>query len=119
MAADDDGLVLTFGEALVGYSSPERSLRSAQTFTRFLGGADLNVAVGLSRLGRPARWASVLGDDQHADYVADTVGGLGIDLAVARGTGPTGLMFKAGGADGDPEVLQVRAAPPLPPTPTW
>jgi sugar/nucleoside kinase (ribokinase family) len=100
--------VLTFGEALVGYGSTEDNLRTATQFTRFPGGADLNVAVGLTHLGVHTIWASVLGDDAHADYLADTVGRLGITPLVRRASGPTALMFKAGGATGDPEVLQVR-----------
>jgi sugar/nucleoside kinase (ribokinase family) len=104
----DKRSVLTFGEALVGYASVEDNLRFATQFTRFPGGADLNVAVGLSRLGIRTIWASVLGNDAHADYLADAIGGLGITPLVRRVSGPTALMFKAGGADGDPEVLQVR-----------
>ena len=100
--------VLTFGEALVGYGSVEDNLRAATKFTRFPGGADLNVAVGLTRLGLRATWASVLGEDPHGDYLADAVDQLGIFPLVRRAAGPTALMFKAGGADGDPEVLQVR-----------
>jgi sugar/nucleoside kinase (ribokinase family) len=100
--------VLTFGEALIGYASVEDNLRTATQFTRFPGGADLNVAVGLTRLGVRTTWASVLGDDAHADYLADAVGQLGIIPLVQRASGPTALMFKAGGATGDPEVLQVR-----------
>lgn len=100
--------VLTFGEALVGYGSDEANLRTASQFTRFPGGADLNVAVGLTRLGVRATWASVLGEDAHGDYLADAVDQLGITPLVRRAAGPTALMFKAGGADGDPEVLQVR-----------
>lgn len=100
--------VLTFGEALAGYGSVEPSLRSATQFTRFPGGADLNVSVGLTNLGVHATWASVLGDDAHGDYLADAVGQLGITPLVRRAAGPTALMFKAGGAEGDPEVLQIR-----------
>ncbi|HLM20732.1 MAG TPA: sugar kinase [Propionibacteriaceae bacterium] len=100
--------VLTFGEALVGYGSVEDNLRTATQFTRFPGGADLNVAVGLTRLGVRTTWASVLGEDAHGDYLADAVGQLGITPLIRRGKGATALMFKAGGADGDPEVLQVR-----------
>jgi sugar/nucleoside kinase (ribokinase family) len=100
--------VLTFGEALVGYGSVEDDLRTATEFTRFPGGADLNVAVGLQRLGIHAVWASVLGEDAHGDYLADAVYQLGIRPLVQRASGPTALMFKAGGADRDPEVLQVR-----------
>ena len=102
--------VLTFGEALVGYASVEGDLRTATHFTRFPGGADLNVAVGLTRLGVRTTWASVLGNDAHGDYLADVVGQLGMTPLVRRADGPTALMFKAGGADGDPEVLQVRHA---------
>jgi sugar/nucleoside kinase (ribokinase family) len=99
---------MTFGEALVGYGSVEGSLRTATQFTRFPGGADLNVAVGLKRLRIRAMWASVLGNDVHADYLADAVAGLGIAPLVHRAPGRTALMFKAGGATGDPEVLQIR-----------
>jgi sugar/nucleoside kinase (ribokinase family) len=102
--------VLTFGEALVGYGSVEDNLRTATQFNRFPGGAELNVAVGLTRLGVRTTWASVLGNDAHGDYIADTVGQLGVSPLVRRASGPTALMFKAGGADGDPEVLQVRHA---------
>jgi len=100
--------VLTFGEALVGYGSIEDDLKVATQFTRFPGGADLNVAVGLTRLGIRATWDSVLGNDPHGDYLADAVDQLGITPLVRRAAGPLALMFKAGGADGDPEVLQVR-----------
>jgi sugar/nucleoside kinase (ribokinase family) len=100
--------VLLFGEALVGYGSVEPTLRTATQFTRFPGGADLNVAVGLSRLGVRATWASVLGDDAHGDYLVDAVAQLGITPLAPRAPGPTALMFKAGGGDRDPEVLQVR-----------
>ena len=107
-AGTRDPGVLLFGEALVGYGSVEPTLRTAQQFTRFPGGADLNVAVGLSLLGIRATWASVLGDDAHGDYLADAVDQLGITSVVRRTAGPTALMFKAGGGDRDPEVLQVR-----------
>jgi sugar/nucleoside kinase (ribokinase family) len=100
--------VLTFGEALVGYGTVEDNLRTAIQFTRFPGGADLNVAVGLTRLGVRTSWASVLGEDAHGDYLADAVDQLGITPLVRRAAGTTALMFKAGGATGDPEVLQVR-----------
>jgi sugar/nucleoside kinase (ribokinase family) len=100
--------VLTFGEALVGYGSVGDNLRTATQFTRFPGGAELNVAVGLTRFGIRATWASVLGQDPHGDYLADAISDLGVIPLVRRASGPTALMFKAGGASGDPEVLQVR-----------
>jgi len=102
--------VLTFGEALVGYATNADNLRLGSQFSRFPGGADLNVAVALTRLGTKATWASVLGDDPHGDYLADVAAEQGVGLALARAAGSTALMFKAGGRDSDPEVLQVRAA---------
>jgi 2-dehydro-3-deoxygluconokinase len=109
MNADDSSpSVLTFGEALVGYATEEPALRAATTFTRFLGGAELNVAVGLTRLGIHATWVSVVGEDAHGDYVTDTVNSLGVRSVIHRAPAPTALMFKAGGHDADPEVSQVR-----------
>ena len=100
--------VLTFGEALVGYASATGDLARSTTFTRFLGGADLNVAVALVRLGVPATWSGVLGDDAHGDYASSRVGELGVRAVVRRAPGPTAVMFKAGGGGDDPEVLQLR-----------
>jgi 2-dehydro-3-deoxygluconokinase len=92
----------------VGYATTQDTLSTAGSFTRFPGGADLNVAVGLSRLGVPATWATVLGQDPHGDYLVDLVSRLGIRTIIRRASGPTALMFKATGGTGDPKVLQVR-----------
>lgn len=100
--------VLTVGEALVGYCTTEPALRTATNFERFLGGAELNVAVGLTRLGTHTTWASVLGDDAHGDFVTDRLDQLGVDRRVRRVPGQTALMFKAGVGSDDPEILQVR-----------
>jgi len=102
------GGVLTFGEAIVGYGSSDGDLARSTTFTRFLGGADLNVAVALVRLGVPATWAGVLGDDAHGDYASARVDTLGVRALVRRAPGPTAVMFKAQGDGDDPEVLQLR-----------
>jgi hypothetical protein len=92
--AASSGSVLTFGEGLVGYATTQDTLSTAGFFTRFPGGADLNVAVGLSRLGVPATWATVLGHDPHGDYLVDLVSRLGIRTVIRRASGPTALMFK-------------------------
>ena len=86
--------VLTFGEALVGYATVEDNLRVATQFSRFPGGADLNVAVGLTRLGVRTTWASVLGDDAHGDYLADAVGRRGVIPLVRRASGPTWALIR-------------------------
>lgn len=100
--------VLTFGEVLVGYAARGSTLAAATTFERFLGGADLNVAVGLQRLEVPATYATVLGEDAHGDFAAARLDELAVPALLRRGPGPTAVMFKSGDGTGDPEVLQLR-----------
>src|SRR5438270_12430916 len=53
--------VLTFGEAMVRLSPPGfRRLEQARSLEVFVGGAELNTAVGLARLGHSAAWVSRL-----------------------------------------------------------
>src|SRR5438876_8892130 len=53
--------VVTFGEAMVRLSPPDfRRLEQAHSLELFTGGAELNTAVGLARLGRSTAWVSRL-----------------------------------------------------------
>src|SRR5215470_3477591 len=53
--------VLTFGEAMVRLSPPNfRRLEQARSLDLTVGGAELNTAVGLARLGHAAAWVSRL-----------------------------------------------------------
>jgi 2-dehydro-3-deoxygluconokinase len=53
--------VITFGEAMVRLSPPSfRRLEQARSLEVFVGGAELNTAVGLARLGHSAAWVSRL-----------------------------------------------------------
>jgi 2-dehydro-3-deoxygluconokinase len=53
--------VVTFGEAMVRLSPPGfRRLEQAENLDVFVGGAELNTAVALSRLGRSTTWVSRL-----------------------------------------------------------
>jgi 2-dehydro-3-deoxygluconokinase len=53
--------VVTFGEAMVRLSPPSfRRLEQARSLDLFVGGAELNTAVGLARLGRSSAWVSRL-----------------------------------------------------------
>ena len=100
--------VLTFGEALVGLRQRRRKpacCDPVHPVCRWCGPQCRR---------RPHKaWGSHhldkrLGDDAHGDYLADAIGELGIIPLVRRVSGPTALMFKAGGAGGDPQVLQIR-----------
>ena len=53
--------VVTFGEAMIRLAPPSfRRLEQAQTLEVQVGGAELNTAVGVARLGRSAAWVSRL-----------------------------------------------------------
>lgn len=89
--------VVTAGETmLVGVPSRPGRLRSATTLELRVGGAESNVAIGLSRLGLHVRWVSLLGDDEPGQVVLDRVRGEGVDTTgVQRVPGyPTGLFLR-------------------------
>src|SRR5260370_38828990 len=53
--------VITFGEAMLRLSPPNfRRLEQARSLEVFVGGAELNTAVGLARLGHSTAWGSRL-----------------------------------------------------------
>lgn len=89
--------VVTTGETmLLGVASTPGRLRHASALRLGIGGAESNVAIGLTRLGVPARWVSLLGDDEPGQTVLDRVRAEGVDTsAVRRVPGlPTGLYLR-------------------------
>jgi 2-dehydro-3-deoxygluconokinase len=64
--------VITFGEAMVRLSPPGfRRLEQARSLDLFVGGAELNTAVGLVRLGRTAAWVSRLSRNPLGRLIAN------------------------------------------------
>jgi 2-dehydro-3-deoxygluconokinase len=87
----------TLGEALVVMDPLSRGpIRHVSRFEKHVGGAELNVAVGLSRLGLRARWAGRLGDDEFGKEILAFARGEGVDVSRASldPVAPTGLYFK-------------------------
>ncbi|MFE5408482.1 PfkB family carbohydrate kinase [Microbacterium sp. NPDC056569] len=66
--------VVVVGDALID------ELRDGHGVREFVGGAALNVAVGLSRLGVPATLVAMLGDDEPASRVRRYLADFGVDL---------------------------------------
>ena len=60
--------VLIYGDAFVDYIAEDQS---NSTFTTFLGGATVNVAAGISRLGATSAFITVTGDDATSEFVRD------------------------------------------------
>lgn len=108
----DHPQVTTLGEALIVLDPLSKGpLRHVGRFEKNVGGAEFNVAVGLSRLGHAAGWAGRLGDDEFGAEILAFARGENVD--VSRATldpdAPTGLYFKEWRALGQLRVNYYRA----------
>jgi len=104
--------VLTAGEALVLLAAEEAGeLHAVERFRRFSAGAELNVAIGLARLGLRVGYLSRLGDDVFGRFIAQVMareGVVGKFAAVDAGSS-NGFMLKSLAADGaDPQIEYFR-----------
>jgi 2-dehydro-3-deoxygluconokinase len=64
--------VITFGEAMIRLSPPNfQRLEQAHSLDLRVGGAELNTAVGLARLGRSTAWVSRLTDNPLGRLIAN------------------------------------------------
>src|SRR5947207_8831305 len=64
--------VITFGEAMIRLSPPNfRRLEQARSLDLQVGGAELNTAVGVARLGRSSAWVSRLTDNPLGRLIAN------------------------------------------------
>lgn len=104
--------VVTVGEAMALMIARQSGpLESVSEFERATAGAELNVAVGLSRLGLRVGYISRLGDDSLGRHlqnfmVAERLDLRHVSIDAAR---PTGFMLKQMVADGsDPQVEYFR-----------
>jgi 2-dehydro-3-deoxygluconokinase len=71
--------VIAFGEVMVRLSPPHfQRLEQARSLDVEIGGAELNTASGLSRLGRKAAWVSRLPDNPLGRLVANRVREIGV-----------------------------------------
>lgn len=89
--------VTTLGEALIVMDPLSRGpLRHVDTFVKRVGGAEVNVAVALSRLGHRAGWAGQLGGDEFGQEILTFLRGEGVDISEVQvdSYAPTGLYFK-------------------------
>ncbi|RXJ02068.1 sugar kinase [Anaerobacillus alkaliphilus] len=89
--------VVTIGETMV-VLTPESSplMRYAHSYSRKFGGAETNVAFGLTRLGHQVGWISKVGDDEFGKSLLSFVRGEGVDVSEVKleKTAQTGLYFK-------------------------
>lgn len=72
--------VLTYGDAFVDYIASDTTNTS---FNRYLGGATVNVAAGISRLGIPSSFITITGEDETSAFVRSELQSEGVDLTYA------------------------------------
>jgi 2-dehydro-3-deoxygluconokinase len=105
--------LVTFGEAMIRMSPPDfKRLEQTSTLDLHVGGTELNVAVGASRLGLKCAWVSKLPDNPLGRMIVNKAREHGVDISQViwhRG-GRAGLYFIEFGATPRPSsVLYDRA----------
>ena len=105
--------LVAFGEAMIRLSPPNfKRLEQTTTLDLNIGGAELNVAVGISRLGMKSAWVSCLPDNPLGRMIANKARELGVDVSpvIWQKEGRAGLYFLEFGATPRPtSVVYDRA----------
>ncbi|MCM3113185.1 sugar kinase [Lederbergia lenta] len=103
--------VVTFGEAMAMFMAETPGpLHEIEHFTRELAGAETNVAIGLSRLGLKAGWASKVGSDAFGQFIMKRLTEENVDIehVYTDERFPSGFQIKSKVLTGDPEVQYFR-----------
>lgn len=77
MSQPNKDFVLVYGDAFVDYIANDKT---NQSFTTYLGGATVNVAAGISRIGAPSALVTITGDDETSKFVRKELIKEGVNL---------------------------------------
>lgn len=106
------GKTILFGEPMaLLIADATGPLEDVEHFTRALSGAEVNVAIGLSRLGHQVEYLTRLGDDPFGHYIEKTLqkNGIGTSLVTYDKVYRTGIQLKNRVTDGsDPYAPYYR-----------
>jgi 2-dehydro-3-deoxygluconokinase len=103
--------VVTLGEGMILLIALSQGrMRHVHLFQRSFAGAELNVAIGLVRLGLQAGWISQVGADEFGAYLLAQIRGEGVDVSRVRvdPEAPTGVYFKEFRRPGETHVWYYR-----------
>jgi 2-dehydro-3-deoxygluconokinase len=103
---------LCVGEALIAVL-PDLPvpIEKAESLRLHVGGAEVNFAIGLARLGVSAGWVGRVGDDAFGNLVVRELEAAGVDTRwVRRATHPTGVYFREWLDDGQRRPYYFRKA---------
>ena len=103
-----NGRVVVIGDALIDELRDEHGVRE------FVGGAALNVAVGLTRLGVPTSLIAMVGDDEAGAHIRAYLSDFGVELIASPGPNGSSRAVSTRSASGEPvyefnEAAQARA----------
>ncbi|WP_433243215.1 sugar kinase [Streptosporangium sp. CA-135522] len=90
--------LVTLGESMALFTARRTGLlRHAHDFGLSVGGAESNLAIGVTRLGRRAAWIGRVGADEFGELLRSTLAGEGVDVQgmIVDPDAPTGLMIKS------------------------
>lgn len=96
--------VVVVGDALID------ELRDDAGVREFVGGAALNVAVGLSRLGVPANLIAMVGEDEAGDHIRSYLRDFGVELIATVGPHGSSRAVSTRSGGGEPEYVFNEAA---------
>lgn len=90
--------IIAIGRACIDLNATEynRPMEETMTFTKYVGGSPVNIAIGSSKLGLKTGFIGKLADDQHGRFIANYIQNLGIDttgVVIDRAGHKTGLAF--------------------------
>lgn len=114
MTTDSNGMLdaVTIGEAMAMFVARETGdLAAAESFIKRIAGAELNVAIGLARLGLKVGWVSRVGDDSFGRFTCQQLEKEQVDhrQVTVDKRYPTGFQLKSKVDDGsDPLVEYFR-----------
>lgn len=103
--------VVTIGETMVVFEAEiDGPLRYVNKFYKRHGGAESNVAIGVTRLGHTAGWISRVGDDELGKYLVSSIRGEGVDTTHVTydNNYPTSIYLKERLREGSTQVYYYR-----------
>ncbi|MEH7235314.1 sugar kinase [Bacillus sp. JJ1562] len=104
--------LVTIGESMVVFEpATDGPLRYVPQFNKKFGGAESNVAIGVTRLGKSAGWISQVGDDELGQYLVSSIRGEGVDTSrvLYDASSATGLYIKERIRAGSTQVYYYRS----------
>lgn len=103
---------ITIGEPLVVFCSTQldKSITDSTNFNKVIGGAELNVAIGVSRLEHSTQYISQIGNDPQGQFIKNQITSKNIDTQYLNRSDKyfTGYQMKQLVSKGDPNVYNFR-----------